>query len=383
MPSDRPERGARIVVVGVGGGGGNAVNRMIEAQLSSVKFVAVNTDLQVLERCLCDNRLQIGASVTRGLGAGGDAVLAEKAAEESRDEIAKTLEGNDMVFVTAGMGGGTGTGACPVVAEVAREQLNALTVGVITRPFTFEGGKRAQVAEGGIRRLREVVDTLIVIPNDKLLTVSEKTTPILEAFRLADEVLRQGIQGISDLIVVPGIINLDFADVRAVMTNAGTALMGVGQGSGEGRAVQAAQSAISSPLLEMPIDGATSLIVNITGPQNLALHEANEAVNTVVRATSTEAPNVLLGVAVDPRMDDQVMVTVIATGFGPAAQARTPAQQARATARPPMPAFTPPHLAGGEPEFRPLLETLPKGLEEEPELPAFLRRAEGFDREKR
>lgn len=352
---------ARICVAGVGGGGGNALNRMIETQMRGVTFLAVNTDAQVLSLCQAEKKLQIGESETGGLGAGADPELGRKAAEESRQEIAKLIQDSDMVFVTAGMGGGTGTGASPIVAEVAKE-LGALTVAVVTRPFTFEGRRRAEVADQGIRNLREAVDAMITIPNDKLLSVADKKMPIRNAFRLADEILRQGVQGISEIIVVPGEINLDFADVRTTMRGVGTCIMGIGEGSGEGRAVAAAQSAISSPLLEMPMDGATDVLLNITGGSEMTLAEAEEAANTVRQACQNE-PNVLLGVVVDKNLEDTVRVTVIATGFD-AASSRPTRTVSRLRA---------PELV--ETPFRQLAESLPAGVEAEPELPAFLRKS--------
>ena len=304
---------ARIKVVGVGGGGQNAINRMIEAGLQGVEFAALNTDAQALMMSNAPVKLQLGEKLTRGLGAGSNPEIGQKAAEESREEIRVLLEGADMVFVTAGMGGGTGTGGAPIVAEIARE-VNALTVGVVTKPFSFEGRRRQQQAEKGIELLREKVDTLIVIPNDRLLQVAEKRTSILDAFRLADDVLRQGVQGISDLITVPGLINLDFADVRTIMVNAGSALMGIGVASGEDRAVKAAKAAISSPLLEASIEGARGILLNITGSSNLGLFEVNDAAEIIAEAADPEA-NIIFGAVIDESMRDEVRVTVIATGF--------------------------------------------------------------------
>ncbi|MFO7310707.1 MAG: cell division protein FtsZ [Bacillota bacterium] len=304
---------ARIKVIGVGGGGQNAVNRMIEAGLQGVEFAALNTDAQALMMSNAPTKLQIGAKLTRGLGAGSNPEIGQKAAEESREEIRQLLEGADMVFITAGMGGGTGTGGTPVVAEIARE-VSALTVGVVTKPFSFEGRRRQQQAEQGIEALRDKVDTLIVIPNDRLLQVAEKKTSILEAFRLADDVLRQGVQGISDLITVPGLINLDFADVRTIMANAGSALMGIGVASGEERAIKAAKMAISSPLLEASIEGARGILLNITGSSNLGLFEVNDAAEIIAEAADPEA-NIIFGAVIDESLRDEVRVTVIATGF--------------------------------------------------------------------
>lgn len=304
---------AAIKVIGVGGGGNNAVNRMISAGLQGVEFISVNTDAQALSLSQAPQKLQIGAKLTKGLGAGANPEIGQKAAEESRDEIVKALQGADMVFVTAGMGGGTGTGAAPIVAEIAKE-LGALTVGVVTRPFTFEGKKRAMQAEKGINELRNKVDTLIVIPNDRLLQVADKQTTIAEAFRIADDVLRQGVQGISDLIAVPGLINLDFADVKTIMKDTGSALMGIGRATGEKRAAEAAQMAISSPLLETSIEGAKGVLLNITGGSNLGLFEVNEAAEIISSAADPEA-NIIFGAVIDESMGEEIRVTVIATGF--------------------------------------------------------------------
>lgn len=306
---------AVIKVVGVGGGGNNAVNRMIEAGLRGVEFLAVNTDAQALSASLASEKIQIGRQVTRGLGAGADPEIGQKAAEESREEIKERLKGADMVFITAGMGGGTGTGASPVIAEIATE-VGALTVGVVTRPFSFEGRKRAAQAEMGINNLKAKVDTLITIPNDRLLQVVDKKTSILQAFRVADDVLRQGVQGISDLIAVPGLINLDFADVRTIMMNTGSALMGIGVGRGETRAVDAARAAISSPLLEASIEGAKGVLLSITGGTDLGLYEVNEAAEIIAQAADPDA-NIIFGAVIDENLEDEIRVTVIATGFDP------------------------------------------------------------------
>ncbi|RJQ29650.1 MAG: cell division protein FtsZ [Peptococcaceae bacterium] len=307
------ERFASIKVIGVGGGGNNAVNRMISAGLKGVEFIAVNTDAQALYLAQANQKIQIGAKLTKGLGSGGNPEVGIKAAEENREEIMQSLKGSDMVFVTAGMGGGTGTGASPVVAEVAKE-LGALTVGVVTKPFTFEGRKRLTQAETGIEALKEKVDTLITIPNDRLLQVIEKHTSIIEAFRIADDVLRQGVQGISDLIAVPGLINLDFADVKTIMKETGSALMGIGSAGGESRAADAARMAISSPLLETSIEGARGVLLNITGGSSLGLFEVNEAAEIIAQAADPEA-NIIFGAVIDERLEDEVRVTVIATGF--------------------------------------------------------------------
>lgn len=307
------EQFAQIKVVGVGGGGSNAVNRMIEAGLKGVEFIAINTDAQALYLSRADNRIQIGEKLTKGLGAGANPDIGERAAEESRDVISKAIKGADMVFITAGMGGGTGTGATPIVAEISKE-LEALTVGVVTKPFSFEGKKRMAHAETGIENLKTKVDTLITIPNDRLLQVAEKKTSILEAFGLADEILRQGVQGISDLIAVPGLINLDFADVRTIMLEKGLAHMGIGRGNGENRAIEAAKQAISSPLLETSIKGAKGVLLNITGGSNLGLFEVNEAAQMVSEAADPEA-NIIFGAVIDESLKDEILITVIATGF--------------------------------------------------------------------
>ncbi len=305
---------AVIKVVGVGGGGTNAVNRMVESGLSGVEFIAVNTDAQALLMTDADVKIHIGSKATRGLGAGANPEVGQAAAQESRDELKEALKGADMIFVTAGEGGGTGTGAAPVVAELGRE-LEALTVGVVTKPFAFEGRRRAEQAEVGTLNLRDRVDTLIVIENDRLLQVVEKTTPILESFRMADDILRQGVQGITDLITVPGLVNLDFADVRTIMRDAGSALMGIGTARGEGRATAAANAAVSSPLLETTLDGATGVLLNITGPADIGLFEVNEAAEVVTSHADPNA-NVIFGAVIDESLGDDVRVTVIATGFG-------------------------------------------------------------------
>jgi cell division protein FtsZ len=312
---------AVIKVVGVGGGGSNAVNRMVDAGLSGVEFIAANTDAQALLSVDSDVKVQMGADATRGLGAGANPEVGRSAAQESRDELKEVLKGADMVFITAGEGGGTGTGGAPIVAEVTKEDLGALTVGVVTRPFGFEGRRRAEQAHLGIEELRDRVDTLIVIENDRLLQVVEKRTSIIEAFRMADDVLRQGVQGITDLITVPGIVNLDFADVRAIMTEAGSALMGIGTASGENRAAEAAHTAVSSPLLESSIEGATGILLNISGPADMGLFEVNEAAEVVTSAADQNA-NVIFGAVIDESLKDEVRVTVIATGFGPGAHRR-------------------------------------------------------------
>ena len=305
---------AVIKVVGVGGGGINAVNRMIDAGLRGVEFVACNTDAQALAMCDADIKLNIGHQLTKGLGAGANPDVGHGAAAESRDEIKEALKGADMVFVTAGEGGGTGTGAAPVIAEIAKNEIGALTVGVVTRPFEFEGSQRGRQAIEGIERLREVVDTLIVIPNEKLLAVVERRTSMLDAFREADNVLRQGVQGITDLITIPGLINLDFADVRTIMQDAGSALMGIGTAAGESRCADAAKAAISSPLLEESVGGATGILLNITGGRDLGLFEVNDAAEIIQNEADANA-NIIFGAVIDESMSDDVRVTVIGTGF--------------------------------------------------------------------
>ncbi|MEL6553662.1 MAG: cell division protein FtsZ [Cyanobacteria bacterium J06621_11] len=308
-----PSSVARIKVIGVGGGGCNAVNRMIDSGLAGIEFWTVNTDAQALTYSSTTNTMQLGQKLTRGLGAGGNPSIGQKAAEESRDEIFQAVEGSDLVFITAGMGGGTGTGAAPVVAECAKEA-GALTVGVITRPFTFEGRRRTSQADSGIAALQASVDTLIIIPNDKLLTVISEQTPVQEAFRVADDILRQGVQGISDIITISGLVNVDFADVRAVMADAGSALMGIGVGSGKSRAREAAIAATSSPLLETSIDGAGGVVFNITGGSDLTLHEVNQAAEIIYEAVDPNA-NIIFGAVIDDRLQGEIRITVIATGF--------------------------------------------------------------------
>jgi cell division protein FtsZ len=305
---------AVIKVVGVGGGGTNAVNRMVDAGLSGVEFIAVNTDAQALMVCEADVKIHIGSAATRGLGAGADPAVGFAAAQESRDELKEALKGADMIFITAGEGGGTGTGGAPVVAELGRE-IGALTVGVVTKPFGFEGRKRSQQAEQGIESLRDKLETLIVIENDRLLQVVEKQTSVVDAFRMADDVLRQGVQGITDLITVPGLVNLDFADVRTIMREAGSALMGIGSAKGDNRAAEAARAAVSSPLLESSIEGATGILLNITGGPDIGLFEVNEAAEVVTSAADVNA-NVIFGAVIDDAMGEDIRVTVIATGFG-------------------------------------------------------------------
>jgi cell division protein FtsZ len=345
---------AVIKVVGVGGGGTNAVNRMVDAGLSGVEFIAVNTDAQALMMCDADVKIHIGSQATRGLGAGADPAVGQAAAQESRDELKEALKGADMIFVTAGEGGGTGTGGAPIVAELGRE-LGALTVGVVTRPFAFEGRRRAQQAEQGIDSLRDRVDTLIVIENDRLLQVVEKKTSVMDAFRMADDVLRQGVQGITDLITVPGLVNLDFADVRTIMRGAGSALMGIGAAAGENRAAEAARIAVSSPLLESSIEGATGILLNFTGGPEVGLFEVNEAAEVVTGAADANA-NIIFGAVIDEAMGDEVRVTVIATGFG--------AQRRRSRGR---------RELGLETPLPPVAAAVERTSEDALDVPAFLR----------
>jgi len=376
--NDALENFARIKVLGLGGGGSNAVNRMIEEGIQGVEFVAVNTDSQALMLSKAPQRIRIGEKLTKGLGSGGNPEIGRKAAEESSDELYEVLRGADMVFLTAGMGGGTGTGATPVAAAIAREN-GALTIGVVTRPFSFEGTKRRQVAEEGIERLKEQVDTLIVIPNDRLLQIVEKRASLQQAFRVADDVLRQGIQGVSELITVPGLINLDFADVRSIMSEGGAALMAVGRGSGENRAADAATEAISSQLLDVTIDGARGILFNVTGGPDLSLFEVNEAAE-IIRSTAHPEANIIFGAVIDESLSDEVRITVVATGFdltGP-----TPSTRARATlAREPV-AEQP--QASSKPRSRPQGQTSQRSRVElqfpqllgsdELDIPPFLRR---------
>jgi cell division protein FtsZ len=348
---------AVIKVVGIGGGGTNAVNRMVEAGVKGVEFIAVNTDAQALLMSDADYKVHVGVGLTKGLGAGADPDVGYQAAEENRAEIKEALQGADMVFITAGEGGGTGTGAAPVIAEIAKEEIGALTVAVVTRPFAFEGRKRAIQAEDGIKKLKEHVDTLIIIPNDRLLQVAEKKTSILDDFRIADDVLRQGCQGITDLITVPGLINLDFADVRTVMKDAGTALMGIGVATGDNRAHEAAKAAISSPLLESSIEGASGVLLSISGGSDLGLFEVNEAAEVVQAAAHPDA-NIIFGAVIDDSMMDSIRVTVIATGFGARRKQETMEFESATSSDDEGPAI---------PTFEPLNE-------EELDIPAFLKR---------
>lgn len=320
MEAKQPESFARIKVVGVGGGGCNAVNRMIDEGLQGIEFIAINTDAQALLKSKAQQRVRIGDKATRGLGAGGDPKIGKAAAEESAEDLYEVLKGSDMVFVTAGMGGGTGTGAAPVVAQIAKE-IGALTIGVVTRPFSFEGSHRARSADEGALALKDHADTLIVIPNDRLLQIVTKNVGLNDAFRLADDVLRQGIQGISELITIPGLINLDFADVRTIMSEGGAALMAVGQASGEDRARLAAEQAISSQLLDVTINGARGILFNVTGGPNLSLFEVNQAA-AIIKETASSDVNLIFGAVVDETMGDNIRITVIATGFDRAAPSR-------------------------------------------------------------
>jgi cell division protein FtsZ len=353
---------AKIKVIGVGGGGGNAVNRMIASEVVGVEFWTINTDSQALVQSSASKCLQVGQKLTRGLGAGGNPAIGQKAAEESRDEIAAALENADLVFITAGMGGGTGTGAAPVVAEVAKE-LGALTVGVVTRPFTFEGRRRTTQAEEGIAALQSRVDTLIIIPNDKLLTVISEQTPVQEAFRTADDILRQGVQGISDIITIPGLVNVDFADVRAVMADAGSALMGIGVGTGKSRAREAAMASISSPLLESSIDGARGVVFNITGGTDLTLHEVNAAAEIIYEVVDPNA-NIIFGAVIDERLQGELRITVIATGFTGEPQVRQSAKPS--TLKRPMSSTAVPPASMPEPKTKPPMTGL--------DIPEFLQR---------
>jgi cell division protein FtsZ len=367
-----PSNVARIKVIGVGGGGCNAVNRMIESNVTGVEFWAINTDAQALALAGAPKRLQLGQKITRGLGAGGNPAIGQKAAEESRDEIAHALENTDLVFITSGMGGGTGTGAAPIVAEVAKE-MGCLTVAIVTRPFTFEGRRRTTQAEEGIAALQGRVDTLIIIPNNKLLEVIAPETPVQQAFLVADDILRQGVQGISDIITIPGLVNVDFADVRAVMADAGSALMGIGAGSGKSRAREAAMMAISSPLLESSIEGAKGVVFNITGGSDLTLHEVNTAAETIYETVDPNA-NIIFGAVIDEKMQGEVRITVIATGF--TNEPPKPEATTRAIATPSRPITPPPPRPQPPQSEPPLTDNRNQGLD----IPEFLRRRRGFPR---
>ena len=367
----RDASAATIKVIGVGGGGQNAVNRMIESGLSGVEFWAMNTDIQVLKTAAAENTLQLGARLTNGLGAGGDPEKGRQSAEESRSEIQKVLDGTDMVFITAGMGGGTGTGAAPVIAEIAKEA-GVLTVAVVTKPFKFEGPRRSRFADEGIDKLKSHVDTVIVIPNDRLLNVVEKKATLMDAFKEADEVLRQGVAGISDIITIPGLINVDFADVKSVMQDAGTALMGIGFAEGDHRATEAAQAAINSPLLETEIAGARAVLVNVTAGPDLTLAEVNEALELIREGTDGEDANIIFGTVVDPRLAGAIRITVLATGFSASAGGRRKVEPlfSSSTTRSEPSSFSAPEATEKdkerEPARIPTTETL--------DIPAFLRR---------
>lgn len=360
-----PENFARIKVLGVGGGGSNAVNRMIEEGLRGVEFIAINTDAQALMLSDAPSRIRIGEKLTKGLGSGGDPHIGSKAAEESSDDLYEVISGADMVFITAGMGGGTGTGAAPVIARVARET-GALTIGVVTKPFTFEGTRRREVANEGIERLKEHVDTLIAIPNDRLLEIVDRRASMQQAFRVADDVLRQGIQGISELITVPGLINLDFADVRSIMAEGGAALMAIGHGEGDSKAVDAAEQAIASALLDVTIDGARGILFNVTGGTDLSLHDVNEAAE-IIRKTAHPEANIIFGAVIDESMKDKIRITVIATGFDGTAQPRPAAIRSAAS--------TPVAERKVAPRAVPVSEFPARVLDSENlDIPAFLRR---------
>ncbi|MBD2576284.1 cell division protein FtsZ [Oscillatoria sp. FACHB-1406] len=373
-----PSNIAKIKVIGVGGGGCNAVNRMIASNVTGVEFWAINTDAQALAMSAAPKRLQIGQKLTRGLGAGGNPSIGQKAAEESREEIAQALENTDLVFITSGMGGGTGTGAAPIVAEVAKE-MGCLTVGIVTRPFTFEGRRRTTQAEEGVSALQGRVDTLIIIPNNKLLEVIAPETPVQQAFLVADDTLRQGVQGISDIIIIPGLVNVDFADVRAVMADAGSALMGIGTGSGKSRAREAAIMAISSPLLESSIEGAKGVVFNITGGSDLTLHEVNTAAETIYETVDPNA-NIIFGAVIDEKMQGEIRITAIATGFSGEGEPNPPTARAIPTqTRSSVPSPTPP-----PPVARPITPD-PTANAEDPsglglDIPEFLRKRRGFPR---
>jgi cell division protein FtsZ len=369
---------ARIKVVGVGGGGSNAVNRMITEGMSGVEFVAINTDAQALLLSNAPHRVRIGDKLTRGLGAGGNPEVGEKAAEESQEDLYEVLRGTDMVFIAAGLGGGTGTGAAPTVAQIAKE-CGALTIGVVTKPFTFEGSKRLHSAESGINRLKDQVDTLIVIPNDRLLQIVDKRASLQESFRLADDVLRQGIQGISELITVPGLINLDFADVRAIMSEGGAALMAVGKAAGEDRARLAAEQAISSSLLDITIDGARGILFNVTGGPNMTLFEVNQAA-AIIKETAHPEVNLIFGAVIDPNLGDEIRVTVIATGFERTGMPRRTLERATkpaatATARTPATPAQPASAEVGAARQGELSEFVPRSFNtDDLDIPAFLLR---------
>ncbi len=385
--SERMSRdSARIIVIGVGGGGSNAVDRMIKSHVEGIEFIAANTDAQALRQSLAPVQIRLGEQTTRGLGSGGNPLTGQKAAEETLDPVSVAVQDADMVFITAGMGGGTGTGAAPVIAGVAQDS-GALTVGVVTRPFGFEGARRAKVAEQGIEQLRPAVDTLIIIPNDRLLQVATRGTSMVEAFGMADEVLLQGIQGISDLITVRGLINLDFADVRSVMAQSGSALMALGRGNGRNRMVEAATMAISSPLLEQSIDGAKGVIFNITGGEDMGIQEINEAADLITQAADPEA-NIIFGAAIDPAMRDEVRITLIATGFDGQPRKRGQYQPGQRAGQAPAdypPRSMPANPTAGRPAQAPIRPAHPQpparpanqqgaGNVEDDDIPPFLRK---------
>ena len=351
---------AEIKVIGAGGGGSNAVDRMIEAGVQGIDFITVNTDAQALIHSAAPVRVRIGTKLTNGLGSGGNPVIGQKAAEETTEELYDVLKGSNMVFITAGMGGGTGTGSSPVIASIAQE-MGALTVGVVTKPFTFEGAHRRKVAEQGIEQLKPVVDALITIPNDRLLQITSRNTTMIEAFRMADDVLRQGVQGISDLITVRGLINVDFADVKSIMTQAGSALMAIGRGSGDGRMVEAANMAISSPLLEMSIDGAKGVLFNVHGGEDLGIQEVYEAADIIAKAADPDA-QIIFGAVIDPNLRDEVKITLIATGFDPIAR---PIQRQRSYSGTALPG------AGHHPHIQPQYQQprQPSPLPQQPQRP--------------
>lgn len=361
---------ARIKVVGVGGSGHNAIHRMITAGLSGVEFVAVNTDAQALHHSRADKKVQIGKQATRGLGAGMNPEVGRTAAEESKEELMEVLSGSDMVFVTCGLGGGTGSGGGPVVAELAKEQ-GILTVAVVTRPFAFEGAKRREIAEKALEELKEHVDTIIIIPNDRILQIIDKKTSLLDAFRTVDDVLRQGVQGIADLVTTPGLINVDFADVKSVMSDAGSALMGIGKGTGENRAVEAAKAAIDSPLLEVSIDGAKGVLFNITGGKDLGMYEVDEAAKIITKSVDSDA-KIIFGAVIDDAMSDEVRITVIATGFDEAARKKPVVKHALVT--PLSFADTPDLPESRQPVFAAKAIAVDEEEEDEIDIPAFIRK---------
>ncbi|MBA3242632.1 MAG: cell division protein FtsZ [Acidobacteria bacterium] len=367
IDDDPPITGARIKVIGVGGGGGNAVNRMIEAGIEGIEFLVANTDLQALKRSRAPIKIQLGGKLTKGLGAGADPIIGRNAALEDTEKIIEALEGADMVFVTTGLGGGTGTGAAPIIASLASE-LNALTVAVVTKPFHFEGKRRMHQSEQGLRELRECVDTVITIPNERLLHTVDRNMSLQDAFRLADDVLRQAVQGISDLITVPGLINLDFADVKSIMAGMGLALMGAGRASGENRAMEATQQAISSPLLEeATIEGAKGVLINITGGPDLTLYEVNEA-SSIIREAADDDANIIFGAVIDETLRDEMKITVIATGFDKEIADLGTSTHAGSTSLPPTPRYNPP--SGGDHPTRPTAPTRPDDLD----VPTFIRK---------